>query len=150
MEMTDATDPAPSLGTRLKRAEQAMLRAKNAVLKPVGLTLAQYVTLSELEREPGVTAATLSRTCQVSPQAMMILLKGMEQQGLIVRAAHPRHPNVLEVHGTEVGRSALHEGRSLIQPVEQRVWDEFSPAELKLFDELLIRFARVLDASPAG
>jgi DNA-binding MarR family transcriptional regulator len=147
MDMTDAAGTGSSLGTRLKRAEQAMLRAKNAVLKPIGLTLAQYVALGELEREPGVTAATLSRACQVSPQAMMILLKAMEQQGLVARAAHPRHPNVLEVHITEVGRSALHEGRILIQPVEQRVWDEFSPTELKLFDALLVRFARAIDAS---
>jgi DNA-binding MarR family transcriptional regulator len=145
--MTDATGQGSSLGTRLKRAEQAMLRAKNAVLKPIGLTLAQYVALGELEREPGVTAATLSRACQVSPQAMMILLKAMEQQGLIVRTAHPRHPNVLEVHIAEVGRSALREGRALVQPVEQRVWDEFSPTELKLFDALLVRFARAIDAS---
>jgi DNA-binding MarR family transcriptional regulator len=146
--MTDATAPPPSLGTRLKRAEQAMLRAKNAVLKPIGLTLAQYVALGELEREPGVTAATLSRACQVSPQAMMILLKGMEQQGLIVRATHPRHPNVLEIHVTEVGRSALQEGRSFVQPVEQRVWDAFSPAELKLFDEMLGRLAQAFDSGP--
>src|SRR5258708_20915692 len=36
------------LGMLLKRAEQAMLQAKNAVLKPIGLTLPQYFPLAEL------------------------------------------------------------------------------------------------------
>ncbi|HTE93039.1 MAG TPA: hypothetical protein VK678_05975, partial [Bradyrhizobium sp.] len=50
-----------SLGKILKRAEQAMLKSKTAVLKPVGLTLAQYVALAELEQKQGITAATLAR-----------------------------------------------------------------------------------------
>ena len=52
--------PAPAgqrIGMVLKRAEQAMLRAKSAALKPVGLTLAQYVALTELDRQPGITGA---------------------------------------------------------------------------------------------
>jgi DNA-binding MarR family transcriptional regulator len=140
-----AREVEPRLGTLLKRAEQAMLRAKNQALKPVGITLAQHVALRELERDPGVTAATLSRACQVSPQAMMILLKGMDQQGLITRAAHPRHPNVLEVHITAVGREALHAGRAAIEPVEQRIAAAFSETELKGFAELLVRFSRTLE-----
>ena len=68
----------------VKRAEQAMVRAKSTALKSVGLTPSQYVALFELDRQPGITAATLARACLVTPQAMMILLKTMEQQGLIV------------------------------------------------------------------
>src|SRR5256885_990552 len=86
------------LGMLVKRAEQAMLRAKSNALKFVGLTPAQYVALHELDAQPGITAATLARLCLVSPQAIMTLLKSMEQQGLIARSFHPRHPNVLELH----------------------------------------------------
>jgi DNA-binding MarR family transcriptional regulator len=74
----------------VKRAEQAMIRAKSAALKFVGLTPAQYVALLELDQQPGITAATLARSCLVTPQAMMILLKTMEQQGLISRSPHIR------------------------------------------------------------
>jgi hypothetical protein len=49
------------LGRVLKRAEQALLRAKSAALKPAGLTLAQYVALTELDRQPGITGASLAR-----------------------------------------------------------------------------------------
>ena len=135
-----------SLGKILKRAEQAMLKSKTAVLKPVGLTLAQYVALAELEQKQGITAATLARACFVSPQAIMILLKTMEQQGLIARQPHPRHPNVLEFHVTDVGREALHAGRAQVAPVEDKIFAAFSKQELEAFRAFLSRFVSAIDA----
>jgi DNA-binding MarR family transcriptional regulator len=128
------------LGMLVKRAEQAMVRSKSAALKTAGLSLSQYVALSELDQQPGITAATLARACLVTPQAMMILLKTMEQQGLIERSSHPRHPNVLELHMSEVGREALHAARERIEPIEQRVFGAFSAKETAAFREFLSRF----------
>ena len=129
----------------VKRAEQAMIRAKSAALKSVGLTPAQYVALFELERQPGITAATLARTCLVTPQAMMILLKSMEQQGLIARSSHPRHPNVLELQVTDVGREALHAARERVDPIERRVFSVFPAKELDVFREFLTRFIEAFE-----
>jgi len=135
-----SSDAEPRLGMLVKRAEQAMMRAKSTALKVVGLTLAQYVALVELDQRPGVTAATLARACLVTPQAMMILLKTMEQQGLIGRSSHPRHPNVLELHMTDVGREALQAARERVDPIEQRVFDAFSAKDLAVLRGLLSRF----------
>jgi DNA-binding MarR family transcriptional regulator len=133
------------LGMLVKRAEQAMLRAKSAVLKSVGLTPSQYVALFELDQQPGITAATLARACLVTPQAMMILLKTMEQQGLITRSSHPRHPSVLELHMTEVGREALHTARERVDPIERRVLGVFSPKDMVAFREFLSRFIEAFE-----
>jgi DNA-binding MarR family transcriptional regulator len=133
-----------SVGRLLKQAEQALLRAKSAALKPVGLTLAQYVALGELDRQPGVAAASLARACLVSPQAIMVVLKSMEQQGLIDRIAHPRHANVLELHLTDVGHESLHAARAAVVPVERRVYDAFSAKELAALGGLLSRFVEAL------
>lgn len=141
----EATSEELRLGMLVKRAEQAMVRAKSNALKFVGLTPAQYVALHELEVQPGITAATLARACLVSPQAMMILLKSMEQQGLITRSFHPRHPNVLELHMSDAGREALHTARERIVPMEERVFDAFSAKELGVFREYLIRFAEAFE-----
>jgi DNA-binding MarR family transcriptional regulator len=135
------------LGMLVKRAEQAMVRAKSAALKSVGLSPSQYVALFELDEQPGITAATLARACLVTPQAMMILLKTMEQQGLITRSSHPRHPNVLELHMTEVGREALHTARERVDPIERRVFGVFSPKELVAFREFLSRFIEAFGGS---
>ena len=133
------------LGTLLKRAEQAMLRARLAVLRPLGLTLAQHTALGELDRQDGITAANLARACLVTPQAMMILLKTMEQQGLILRTAHPRHPNVLELRITDAGREALDAGRERLEPVERRVTAAFSAFELGELQKLLSRLGDAFD-----
>jgi DNA-binding MarR family transcriptional regulator len=137
------------IGIVLKRAEQTLLRAKSAALKPIGLTLAQYVALAELELQPGITAATLARACLVTPQAMMVVLKAMDEQGLIRRAPHPRHPNVLELSTTDAGCEALHLGRQQIAPVERRVSNAFSPKELDIFAELLNRLIAATEAEGA-
>jgi DNA-binding MarR family transcriptional regulator len=135
----------PRLGMLVKQAEQAMIRAKSAALKFVGLTPAQYVALVELDQQPGVTAATLARACLVTPQAMMILLKTMEQQGLISRSSHPRHPNVLELNMTDVGRESLQAAHERVDPIEQRVFDLFSGKDLAVFRGLLSRFIEAFE-----
>jgi DNA-binding MarR family transcriptional regulator len=137
----------PRLGMLVKRAEQTMLRTKSVALKLVGLTPAQYVALVELEQQPGITAATLARACLVTPQAMMILLKSMDQQGLITRSVHPRHANVLELHMTDVGREALREARDRVGPIEQGVFEAFSAKELAAFREYLSRFIDAFEKS---
>jgi len=140
-----ATPADQRIGMVLKRAEQAMLRAKSAALKPAGLTLAQYVALAELGRQPGITGATLARACLVTPQAMMVVLKSLEEQGLIVRSPHPRHPNVLELHVTAAGGEVLDTARHRVEPVERRVTDTFSPGELEALGALLTRWTEALE-----
>jgi DNA-binding MarR family transcriptional regulator len=136
---------SPSLGKMLKRAEQSLLWAKSAALKPSGLTLAQYVALAELERQPGITAATLARACLVTPQAILVVLKSMEEQGLISRVLHPRHANVLELGITAVGRESLDTARKLVEPLEKRILGSFSAREQAALRKLLERFINAVE-----
>lgn len=131
----------------LKRAEQALLRAKSAAVKAAGVTLAQYVALTQLDLQPGIAAATLARACLVTPQAMMVVLKAMDEQGLVSRSPHPRHPAVLELRITDAGREVLHEARQRAEPVERRVTKAFTAAELQTLTGLLDRLTEALDQS---
>jgi DNA-binding MarR family transcriptional regulator len=130
----------------LKHAERSMLSAKSHALKPAGLTLAQYVALDALEAQPGLAAASLARACLVTPQAIMVVLKAMDEQGLIVRSPHPRHENVLELRLTDVGREALRNGRELVAPVEQRLNEAIPGQDAQVLTELLERVIKA--ASP--
>ena len=136
--------PDHSMGMVLKRAEQNLLRAKSAAIKPSGLTLSQYVALAELDKRPGVTAANLARACLVTPQAMAVALAPMHEQGLIDKSPHPPH-NVLEVNLTDSGRHALQAAREQAEPVDQLVVDEFSADELTSLHSLLIRLAQATE-----
>ena len=137
------TRDEPGLGRVLKHAEQSLLRAKSAAVKPSGVTLAQYVALAELDAQPGITGASLARACLVTPQAMVVVLKAMHEQGLIQRITHPRHPHVLEIHLTDVGREVLANARQLAEPVEQRIRDSFSQQEQSTLCGLLTRLIDV-------
>jgi DNA-binding MarR family transcriptional regulator len=111
-ELNAPVMPAPadqSIGMVLKRAEQAMVRAKSAALKPAGLTL--------------------------------------EEQGLIVRTPHPRHPSVLELHLTDPGREVLDTARHCVEPVEQRITGTFPPEELEVLGALLLRWTEALEGN---
>jgi len=145
-----ATAPAgadqESLGRLLKRAEQSLLAAKSAAVKPVGLSLAQYVALAELERRPGITGAALARACLVTPQAMMVVLRALGEQGLIERRAHARHANVLEIYLTDVGREALHAARERAEPIEARITSALSARELSTLRDLLARCVEAIEA----
>ena len=131
--------PEESLGKRLKRTEQTLLKAKSTAVKSVGLTLPQYVALAELAQRPAITGAELARACLVSPQAMMVVLKAMEEQGLIERTQHPRHQTVLEIHLTSVGREALSAAHTRAEPIEERIAKALSREERETLRALLRR-----------
>jgi DNA-binding MarR family transcriptional regulator len=140
--VSSSSNPSPtgeSLGKLLKRSEQTLLRAKSAAVKTAGLTLPQYVALAELAERPGITGAELARACLVSPQAMMVVLKAMEEQGLVERTQHPRHQTVLEIRLTSVGREALSAARKRAEPIEQRIAKALSRSEVETLRALLRR-----------
>ncbi|MCE0447365.1 MarR family transcriptional regulator [Streptomyces tricolor] len=95
------------LGSDIKRAEQALNATKTAVLKPAGLTIAQYGALLYCAAKPGISAAALARLCGVTPPTMNTVLKNLQERDLIVRTPHEWHKNVLETRLTDAGRAVL-------------------------------------------
>jgi DNA-binding MarR family transcriptional regulator len=74
------------LGYLLHRVMSA-LRADvtETVLEPLGLTFPQYICLRMLAKFPGHSNADLARESNVSPQAMNMVLKALEERGLVTR-----------------------------------------------------------------
>jgi DNA-binding MarR family transcriptional regulator len=143
----DPTRTEESLGKLLKRSEQTLLRAKSAAVKTVGLTLPQYVALAALAERPGITSAELARACLVSPQAMMVVLKAMEEQGLVERTQHPRHQTVLEIHLTRVGGEALGAAHKRAEPIERRIIEALSNREIEALRALLRRCIEAVEGT---
>lgn len=115
------------LGMDIKRTEQALMAAKSAALKGVGLTVAQYAALFVLAENPGISAAALARTCLVTPQAMAAVLKNLEERGLVTRSAHPWHQKMLETRLTDTGRETARLADEQAVRIERRLADEFTP-----------------------
>ncbi|WP_330298363.1 MULTISPECIES: MarR family winged helix-turn-helix transcriptional regulator [unclassified Streptomyces] len=134
------------IGSHIKRAEQALLGAKNAAVKPAAVTVPQYAALLWLSEKPGISAATLARLCGVTPPTMNTVLKNLLERGLIERTPHELHRNVLETRLTEEGRSVMEVADAGAVAVERRLAAEFTGEERELLIQLLGRCAQALDA----
>ncbi|TDD26259.1 MarR family transcriptional regulator [Nonomuraea diastatica] len=127
------------LGLDIKRAEQALITAKQAAVRPAGLTVPQYAALFALSDSPGISGAALARACLVTPQAMTVVLKNLEERGLVERSPHPWHRNVLETRLTSAGRAALEAADERAVLIERAIAAEFSAEERAALRALLAR-----------
>lgn len=138
--------PDQRLGLDIKRAEQALIRAKTTALKPSDLTVAQYAALLALKDSPGISAAALARACLVTPQAMTSVLKLLHERGLVERRAHPWHHNVLETHLTDSGREVLTTADAAAVRIERRLLAAFDASERDTLRDLLARSVEAIEA----
>jgi DNA-binding MarR family transcriptional regulator len=137
------------IGSYVKRAEQARTAAKSAVLKPAGVTEAQYAALLFLTENPGISAAALARLCGVTPPTMKTVLTNLVDHGLIERTPHPWHKNVLETRLPEKGEGVMHDADARAIAVERTVGDGFTDAERETLCRLLTRCADLFDTARA-
>ncbi|MCC9307854.1 MarR family transcriptional regulator [Kitasatospora sp. RB6PN24] len=127
------------LGIDIRRTEQELMAAKRAAVDPAGLTVPQYATLFVLAGNAGISGAALARACNVTPQAMAVVLKNLTDRGLVERAPHRWHGNVLETRLTEAGRAALELADARASAIEQAMADELTAAEREQLRALLGR-----------
>ncbi|MEU0572725.1 MarR family transcriptional regulator [Nonomuraea sp. NPDC005983] len=127
------------LGLDIKRVEQELMAAKQLAVRPAGLTVPQYAALFALSGSPGISAAALARACLVTPQAMTVVLRNLEERGLVERTPHPWHRNVLETRLTDAGRTALDAADQRAVTVEREIAEALTPGERETLRSLLGR-----------
>lgn len=95
--------------------------------------------------EPVPSSWFAGRLCVVTG-VELVVLKAIDEQSLISRSTHPRHPNVFELHITDAGRETLHAALQQVEPVERSVIGAFSPKELEALAALLNRLIAATEA----
>ena len=74
-----------AIGYQLKRVD-ALLRAHmDETLHPMGLTVPPYVCLELLRQQPGLSNAESARAAFVTRQSMNLVLRGLQERGLVER-----------------------------------------------------------------
>ncbi|WP_197093981.1 MarR family winged helix-turn-helix transcriptional regulator [Nonomuraea sp. SBT364] len=137
------------LGLDIKRAEQELIAAKQVAVRAAGLTVPQYAALFALAGSPGISGAALARACLVTPQAMTVVLKNLEERGLVERTTHPWHRNVLETRLTERGRVALEAADARAVTIERAIADELAGEERETLRALLTRCGEAIRRASA-
>ncbi|XVU21394.1 MarR family winged helix-turn-helix transcriptional regulator [Actinoplanes sp. CA-054009] len=114
-----------SVGYALKQAASALRTAMEAALRPLGLTVSQYSCLEVLGQRPGLSAAELARAVFVTRQSMHALLLGLEERGLLERAATAPQGRALPTQLTDAGREMLTGASAIVAGVERRMTAAF-------------------------
>jgi DNA-binding MarR family transcriptional regulator len=118
-DMIDAmTAMDDRLGHVVKSLEQELSGAKDAVLRPMGLTVPQYSALLVIAETPGISGAELARQCLVTPQTMTTVLGNLTVKGLIERRTVPGQGRAMETTITRSGKTLLARADKKVEEVE--------------------------------
>jgi DNA-binding MarR family transcriptional regulator len=116
-----------AVGYVLKQAAVALRNAMDAALRPLHLTVPQYACLELLGQRPGLSNAELARGAFVTRQSMNVVLRGLEERGLVSRPATAPRGRELPTALTEAGRDQLQVASAAVRRVEERMCAGLEP-----------------------
>lgn len=114
-------DLETSLGYLLKEASSVLRAAMEEVLRPLGMNVTHYACLELLAQRPGLSNSELARGAFVTRQTMNVLLKSLERDGYVTRAAEAPVGKALPTRLTPSGRQSLERASAAVRSVELRM-----------------------------
>jgi DNA-binding MarR family transcriptional regulator len=124
-------------GYLLSRVRAVFRGQLDAALAPKGLTAPQYVALTTLEEDAGLSNADMARLCFVTPQTMLRIIENLEEAGLVGRTPHPTHGRVRQIELTARGRKLTAECHEHVLALERRLVADLSRSERQQLHDTL-------------
>lgn len=135
MRHDEADEP---LGYLLHRLATALRTEVTSIaLEPMGVSFPQYICMRILSRYPGRSNAELARDVMVSPQAMNMVVRGLQERHLVTRPASVSSGRSLPAELTRDGRALLERIDDGVREAERRVLEPLTPAQRAEFKKLL-------------
>lgn len=125
------------LGFLLYRVMAALRPQVAAELKPLGLSLPEFVCMRILSKNPGLTSAQLARGTNVSAQAANQVLHALEQRGALSRPASTPSGRAMPAQLTRRGKALLKRADAAVHVADQRVLGRLTADEQRRLKELL-------------
>jgi DNA-binding MarR family transcriptional regulator len=145
------TDAAPPLLLyMLKQVELAVRSRIDEIVRPVGLTAAQYTALTVLERHADMSSAQLARSSFVTAQSMADMITALEDRALIKRHRDQTDRRRLVVALTDEGRALLDRCRDEVDALEATMLTGLSVGQTKALRGVLATCYSNLSKAPAG
>ena len=135
-------------GYLMKRVQLALRRRCDAVLKPTGLSMAQYALLRALHDHPDASASELARLCFVTRQSLRDVLGGLRIAGLVALSDAQATGRARALQLTSLGLGRLKDSHAAVEGVEAEMLHGIPAAARNELAALLIRCAENLEALP--
>ena len=132
------------LGYLLRQAQHAFATRMDEELRAHGLTRPQFGVLSVLVADPGLSAADLARAAMVTPQAINLVINGLQRDGLLRRERHPHHGRVLQLYATEEGAARIRQAYPVVIALEDRIAESLSERQLGAVKRWLVDVATTM------
>lgn len=134
----DRTRSAGALASDIARLYAAGLQQ---ALAPLGLAPAQFLALTELWEQDGLTQRELAKRLAVEQATMANTLARMQRDGLVDRRAHPDDGRSQQVWLTQQASGLRVEAVKAAAKASDRVTASLPAAERELFLSMLSRVA---------
>jgi DNA-binding MarR family transcriptional regulator len=138
------------LGMWLRKAYLSFHRRANARMLKHGVTADQFVVLSELVREEGVTQVTIVDRTASDPNTVAAILGLLERRGLVRREAHAQDRRARCVFLTPEGRRVQRRAAKEAQPLLAALWESMQGGDAAEIERFLKRVHVVFSGSATG
>ncbi len=108
-------------------------------LREEGLTLPQLRLLKVVAEQSEVSAATIARLCQITPQTLQAMLERAVREGWITRSVPRSNHRILTAQLTDKGRHLLARGEAQAAAIESTIWRGVSARALQNVNSELSR-----------
>ena len=153
--MSDSTNDgvrtmAEELGVLIKETQSVLHQRMDEVLRPLGLSVAQYACLQALQDAPGINGSELARRVFVSRQSMNVLVQGLEKRGLIERVEEPGPRRERATTLTGQAAALLAQARTAVARTADAMTSGLSPHECAQLLALLATCRDALVGTPSS
>lgn len=118
---TELLPLADDLHWLLARLARSLGAAEHEAVEPLGISLREYVVLTEVAAEPGRSQLAVARAAAVDKSLMVNAVDRLEALGLVERVSHPTDRRVRALQVTKEGQRVLAEATAAVRGVQQRL-----------------------------
>jgi DNA-binding MarR family transcriptional regulator len=115
-----------------------------------GMTRAQWVILSWLERQSGISQSDLAGLVEVEPITVCRLVDRLEAQGLVERRSDPKDRRIRRLHLTPKAQPMLDHIHAYRDQLRRQLTEGISDAALASQVETLLQMKANLSQQPAA
>ena len=137
----------PRVGYLVYRVERRLRARLDEELRVHGVSTPEYVTLSLLRERDGLSCAQLARWVLVTPQAMNLVISGLERRRLVRRRPDPKHRRVLRASVTTKGLEVLDRCDDSVDRIEADMLGDLPPETVEVVRNAMASFAHSLHAT---
>jgi DNA-binding MarR family transcriptional regulator len=134
----------------LRKAYLSFHRRANAWMLDHGVTADQFVLLTVVAHEPGITQITIVERTGSDPNTVAAILRLLEQRCLVRREAHARDRRARSVFLTAVGQRVQRRAAKDAESIVAALWDCMADCDRGQIERFLLCVHQAFSAPLAG